>query len=112
MVRSYAPHAATPPAVASTPVHRLVAAMQTLQGENVSAFHDVAVAVASSIGDVAGDATGPGSQDLVVLASQLQAAAMMAGSLGAQEGTSPAAPPLSAARAVARVRAVASHDDV
>jgi hypothetical protein len=110
MVRS--PHAATPPAAASTPVHHLVAAMQKLQAESLSAFHDVSVAVASSIGDVASEAAGPASQDLVILASQLQAAAMMAGSLGTQDGKPPATTPLSAARAVAHVRAVASHDDV
>jgi hypothetical protein len=86
--------------------------MQKLQGESASAFHDVSLAVASSIGDVASQAAGPGSQDLVVLAAQLQAAAMMAGSLGTQDREPPAAPPPSAVRAVAHVRAVASRDDL
>jgi hypothetical protein len=112
MLRSYAPHAATPPAVASTPVHRLVTAMQKLQIESQSAFHEVSVAVASSIGTVASEGTGPAAQDLVLLASQLEAAAMMAGSLrAAPDGVDPPAAPLAAVRAVAHVRAVASHDD-
>jgi hypothetical protein len=100
------PSVATAPLGESTAVAQIVAAMQALAHESPSVFQEISLGLASSFRGVASSTSGPGSDAMATLASQLQQAAMLGSTLVDPRETPEAEPTLGPVVSVRRANEV------